>query len=71
MHSVSNFSECSIFCQVPDAATQNAYQCLFCGKSYKKMKNLTNHLHIVHQGEKITDDQDYLQNYKGITLKML
>ena len=61
--SVSNFSEWSIFCQVPDAVTQNAYQRSFCGKSFKKVKSLTNHLHSVHQGEKITDDQDYLQNY--------
>ena len=68
--SVSNFSEYSTFCQVPDAVTQNAYQCSFCGKSYKKMKSLTNHLHSVHQGEKITDDQDYFQNYSKNALAL-
>ena len=55
---------------MPDAVTQNAYQYLICGKSYKKIKSLTNHLHSVHQGEKIIEDEDCLQNYSKNALAL-
>ena len=55
---------------MPDPVTQNAYQCSFCGKSYKKIKSLTNHLHSLHQGEKIIYYEDYLQNYSKNALAL-
>ena len=55
---------------MPDPVSQNTYQCSFCGKSYKKIKSLTNHLHSVHQGEKIIVYEDYLQNYSKNALAL-
>lgn len=40
------------------------------GKSLKNMKSLINHLRSVHQGENITHDEDYFQNYSKNALAL-